>query len=125
MNDSQDDSFTHLLERLEAFEERAGVRLEALYAHIRHDHAISVKGKDVAYGIQVNGELHPRGGTSLERIVTINADAYDRLGRLVGTAKDYFNPKQFFGYQTFSMRVGNVPFHQISKIRIYPIRVGE
>jgi hypothetical protein len=124
MSDSQDDSLTHLLERLEAFEERAGVRLEALYATAEHSTGWTINGKWVSAGIQVNGELHPRDGTSLGQIVTVKADAYDKLGRLVGTAKDYFNPKQFFGYQTFSMRVGEVPFHQISKIRIYPIRVG-
>ena len=60
---------THLIERLEAFEERVGVRLEALFAHIDE------------YGdLTVRGEVHPREGATIKENIIVEMGAYDSLG---------------------------------------------
>lgn len=110
---------THILERLEAFEDRAGVRLSALYAKLDGNSGWTINGKFES-GIRINGELHPREGTNLTKSLKLVADAYDESGRLICTTSDHFNQETFFGFETFSLLVGGVPTKQITKIRIYP-----
>jgi hypothetical protein len=112
---------TDLIERLEAFEERAGVRIEALYAAFMAGSGTQVRG--VFYnGIAVNGEVHPREGVNLPHPVTITADAYDCQGRLVQSANFTLEPAKFFGYETFSLGL-YCGAAQVAKIRVYP-KVG-
>jgi hypothetical protein len=111
---------TRLLERLEAFEDRAGVRLDALYAVLDGGRVWRVGNIDYPC-VRVNGELHPHDGVSLAESVTIIADAYDVDGRLVRREATLpFDPKSFFGYETFSLEVVCGPIKRIAKIRIYP-----
>lgn len=111
---------TKKLERLEAFEERLGVRLEALYATISESSGYTV---DDAFlpGICVTGELHPKDGTTIAQRVKIVADAYDAEGRVICTSGiSCSDPETFFGYETFEVLVGGIPAEQIKKIRVYP-----
>jgi hypothetical protein len=111
---------THLIERLEAFEDRAGVRLDALYAKLDGNTVWKIDGKDEP-GIRINGEIHPREGTSLKQSVTLFAEGYDGLGRLFCTKSSQpFLPQTFFGYETFSLVVGGIPAKDVVKIRLYP-----
>ncbi len=113
---------TRILERLEVFEERTGVRLDALYAKPDGNSGWTING-NFESGIRINGEVHPREGTSLTKSLKVVADAYDDLGRLICTTDHFFNAETFFGFATFSLLVGGVPTKQITKIRIYP-KVG-
>ena len=98
---------THLIERLEAFEERMGVRLEALFAYI-----------EIGY-LSVNGEVHPRDGTTIQQDVEVHVDAYDSSGRLVATTQATLSADVFFGFEAFHTMVG-LPIRELSKIRVYP-----
>jgi hypothetical protein len=114
MNPKND--LTQLIERLEAFEERCGVRLEALFASIDPSEEISVGGN---LQITVNGELHPRAGPQLHKNITLVFDTYDKNARLVATDVKVFITDGFYGFETFSNNIYS-PISQISKIRVYP-----
>lgn len=111
------------LERLEAFEERAGVKLEALFARLDHQHGWTVKDKRYP-SIKVNLQVHPVEGNSLKSSISIVADGYDASGRLVSTTSGLINKDSFFGFETLSLAVDGVPAEQISKIRVYPKILG-
>jgi hypothetical protein len=105
---------THLIERLEAFEDRSGVSLEGLYADINSD---TYRGN--FYSLDINGELHPREGTELDQDIELVATAYDTSGRVIGVGKDYFKSESFFGFEAFSLSIliNGIP---AAKVRVYP-----
>ncbi len=100
---------SHLVERLEAFEDRLGVSLEGLYA-----------AQDTEYGyLNVNGELHPREGTELDDDLDIVVTLYDASGRVIGVATEWIDSERFFGFEAFSVRLRDVVTPP-AKVRIYP-----
>ncbi len=106
---------THLIERLEAFEERMGVRLEALFADWDKNYT-----PPTSY-VKLRGELYPREGNIIEQRISVVVDVYDAAGRLVGHSDNSFDPEKFFGFETFeSYNRFEVPKLKISKIRVYP-----
>jgi hypothetical protein len=108
-NEVVEGDVTHLIERLEAFEERVGVRLEALFAHF-----------EVISGyLTVNGEVHPREGTIIKQNITVHVDAYDSSGRLVAKSHTSLLADDFFGFAAFQELV-KLPIYELSKIRVYP-----
>jgi hypothetical protein len=100
---------THLIERLEAFEERVGVRLEALFAYIRPD----------IDWLQVNGELHPREGATLKENIAVHVAAYDSSGRLVAKSQATLLADEFFRFEALETSA-QLPIRGLSKIRVYP-----
>jgi hypothetical protein len=58
---------THLIERLELFEERLGIRLEGLYAQISDD----------CRWVTVTGEVHALEGMKLNQNIKIVGAVYD------------------------------------------------
>jgi hypothetical protein len=106
MNPQHD--LTHLVERLEAFEERLRVRIEAVYAR-----------RDLAY-IQINFELHPHDGVQLAQNTEIVADIYDSARRLIGRATWTFLASKFHGFESFNLRVFVGDDGEVFKIRLYP-----
>ena len=107
---------THLIERLEAFEERMGVRLEALFAHSNN------KGyTPPGTYLKICGELHPREGSAIQQKISLVVDVYDDVGRLVGGNSRSFSPEDFFGFETFEINTHlEASKLKISKIRLYP-----
>jgi hypothetical protein len=114
---------THLIERLEAFEERAEVTLDALFARIANPTTgcfLNGNSKLVP-GVEVNGELHPREGVRIKQKMMVLADTYDSSGRLTFTCAAHFLPDVFYGYETFTILTGGgAALAQIAKIRVYP-----
>jgi hypothetical protein len=104
---------TQLIERLEAFEERCEIRLEALFA-------IMVNYDDGDYRVGVNGELHPNEGTNLKQEITLRVDVYDKAGRLIARGDEQFLREDFFGFRTFSIDAMVRTTEKPSKIRVYP-----
>ena len=101
---------SHLIERLEAFEDRLGVSLEGLYA-----------AQDTEYGqLEVNGELHPREGTEIDQDLEVVATLYDSAGRVIGVTSERIYSDRFFGFEAFSAYFGEVSDPPVAKIRIYP-----
>jgi hypothetical protein len=99
---------THLIERLEAFEEQLGVSFEGLYAVIVEDNYI-----------KVNGELILIKGSQLSQNIKIQLSAYDLIGRVIATTDHIVLKGRFLGLDTFSGYL-ECPSADISKIRIYP-----
>ena len=81
---------TSLIERLEAFEDRMGVRLESVGAKVED------MGGDSVY-LKVSGELHPQSGTELRQDVELVIAAYDTSSKIVGTGSRRFGAEGFFG----------------------------
>lgn len=111
---------TEKLERLEVFEDRLGVRIDALYAKIDEGRIYRLHGREFP-GICVTGEVHAACGTALPQRIKIIVDAYDAHGRLIctnGTGCIY--PETFFGYESFEVNVGGTHPQLIKKLRIYP-----
>ncbi|MBU6401188.1 MAG: hypothetical protein KGS61_12795 [Verrucomicrobia bacterium] len=105
-----DSDVTQLIERLEAFEERVGVRLEALYAHFDSDGYLN---------LTVNGEVHPREGTTIKQDIVVHVGACDTSGRLVAKSETWLMADEFFGFATFQVEE-HLPIHELSKIRVCP-----
>lgn len=100
---------SHLVERLEAFEDRLGISLEGLYA-----------AQDTEYGyLNVNGELHPREGTEIHGDLDIVVTLYDASGRVIGVATEWIDSENFFGFEAFSVRFRDIATAP-AKVRIYP-----
>jgi len=101
---------SHLVERLEAFEDRLGVSLQGLFASL-----------DTEYGdMNVNGELHAREGTELGQDIEIVVTLYDSAGRVVGVTSEYMDSDRFFGFEAFSARFREASDPPVAKIRVYP-----
>lgn len=102
---------TNLVERLELFEDRLDVRIEAVYAYSEQ-----IGGNCYVY---VNGELHPRGGAQLSQDIIVNVDFLDPAGRVLAATAQGFSSESFYGFETFSLCV-NVGGADVSKVRLYP-----
>ena len=105
---------THLIERLELFEERLGVRLEALSARIQ-----LMDRSAGSYYLNVYGELHPEHGTTLRENIDLVVSAYDPSGRVIGLGHTYFVTGKFFGFEAFNAYCwchGEFP----AKVVLYP-----
>lgn len=113
MNESSnhEDDITHLIERMEAFEERLGVRLEALFA---------IKGwGDELEAVSITGELHPKEGFHLEHDLKIVLDIVDSAGRVVVIEEHCVCKNEFYGFESFQISA-YVAHTRISKLRLYP-----
>lgn len=104
---------TSLVQRLDAFEERLGVRIEALSAFESKD-----KYDDDA-DITIRGELHSVSGTSLEHDIKLEISVYDAEGRIVQTGRDYIDSESFFGFHTFEISCDVTP-GATKKLRLIP-----
>ncbi len=102
---------SQLLERLERFEERLSVRLDALYAH----------RDSIDCYVHAYGELHSLSGDSLLQDVELVLGAYSSAGLLIARGSSAIRRAQFFMFQTFAL---SAIFHgdsfALSRIRIYP-----
>ena len=103
-----DKDITNLIQQLEAFEERLGVRIEAVSAFADDDDSITVRG-----------ELHCTDGTTLAKDVTIQLSVYDTAGRVIGTSQDYVDAESFFGFHTFEITCYDNS-RAATKLRLFP-----
>ncbi len=106
---------TDLIERNRAFEDRVGVRLDALYC--------SVEGPDDDGDLllHLNGEMHAVSGTTIESDVDLVMSLYDERGRLVETESDYVPEDGFFGFHTFSFSA-YLKKGPPARVRLFPKR---
>ena len=86
-------NMTHLIERLEVFEERAGVRLDA-----PGPTQTRLRQTRVVVSLYVMGELHPRDGTTLENDVDVAITVYDSDGKILRNNAERFAADEFFGF---------------------------
>src|ERR1039458_9695112 len=101
-NEIVEGDVTHLIERLEAFEERMGVRLDGLVAKLEEGY------------LTVNFELHSRDGNQIKEDTKVVIAVYDSAGRLIARGTNQSYAAVFFGFEAFSETI-RVP-GQITKI---------
>lgn len=105
---------TSLIERLDFFEDRLEVTLDALFAEFTQ-----YEGDDDGT-LRVNGELRPRDGSRLKQNVTIIVDVNDLKGRLISRLESpTYWMSSFIGFATFSILDNHISC-EIAKLRIYP-----
>lgn len=102
---------TDLIERLDQFEERCGVRLEALSAFLDDECAIGT------FGLIVCGELWARKGHRLSHDVEVSIVAYDAQSRVVGKGHQEIESHRFNSFEAFEI-YATVPVRTLSKIRV-------
>lgn len=102
---------TEKIEQLEAFEEKAGLRLAALFAglltHVEKD-------------LFIHGEIVGENAIPVEKGFVVNVSVHDSSGRVVGVGAWRKGPNQFRGFTTFSVRIFALPSSNLSRIRVYP-----
>lgn len=103
---------TNNIERLEVFEDRMGVRLEALYCSQERD-------DDGDYWLSLSGEIHCSEGTQLKSDTSLALAAYDESGRVIKTSATYFMQEEFFGFDVFSF-FESLNDSRASRIRVFP-----
>lgn len=101
------------IQRLEAFEERLGVRLEAISAFLYPESDYEEEH------VVVRGELHAAEGTELRCCINVFATAYDTQGRVIQSEDVWFNDEKFFGFEVFEIRL-DVAGPDVGKIRLFP-----
>lgn len=104
---------TSLVQRLDAFEERLGVRIEALSAFESNEEY------EDEVDIKVRGELHSTSGTNLEDDINLELSVYDSEGRVISTGSDWIEAESFFGFHTFEI-VCYVTPGTVKKLRVIP-----
>jgi hypothetical protein len=96
------------VERVEAFEERLGVRLESLFvAKTSNDY------------VSIHGELHTNEDLKISQDIELICSVYNTSGSVVGVEKMNISSKSFLCFETFSCFVNKCP-KDASKVRIYP-----
>ena len=79
---------THLIERLDVFEERMRVHFASLFARASQE--------EWGAAVSVNGEVHPADGGGLGEDIEVVADILDCGGRLIARHTKDFSCKKFF-----------------------------
>lgn len=103
---------TSLLERLEAFEDRLGVRLESLSAEL------NVIDDESIY-LTVRGEFHPISGATLSQNIALVVAVYDSASRVVATGSQIFCESDFFGFEVFEVLI-HLTEEKLTRVRIHP-----
>lgn len=101
---------TSKIDKLDLFEERAGVRLEAMSALIEDE------GN---FWLEVYGEIHAYDGNKLNNDVQLTLSIYDSRGRMIAMDTEKFFAENFFGFEPFEF-LNELHTLEISKIRVIP-----
>jgi hypothetical protein len=111
----KDGDITYMIERLDALEEREGVRFEALSARILPG---KINGVPL---LQVCGEMHARDGLEITHEIKVVITVYDPEGKILEIYPSWFKPEKFYGFAAFSNLFVSIA-NRIGKIRVYPQR---
>jgi hypothetical protein len=110
MNDILAKSLLNKIERLEAFEERLGVRFENI--------SVKVESND---SFRVFFELYSNSGTNLDEHVFIEFVVYDNDGQILKVLTHVANKDDFFAFQIFQFACWEDSIiDKVGKIRIFP-----
>ena len=113
-NPAEDGDITHLIERLDALEEREGVRFESVYA-------LFFNGSDGCPWLRVCGEIHARDGLEIAHQLKVAVTAYDAKGRILNAGMSWITaPEKFYGFEAFVIQLNTIG--SIAKVRLYPQR---
>ena len=105
---------TDQIERIEAFEEKFGVKFEGLYA------AFGEEDEDGAVHVVVRGEAHARSKNSkIDQNLDVVVAVYDEKGRVIGKSDHFLSDDTFFGFEVFEIDLYN-GYRAPARIRLYP-----
>lgn len=111
----EDEDITHLIERLDALEDREGIRFESLWALFFID-------PNGPHFVRICGEVHPHEGLEITHHLKVAATLYDSKARVLNTASHYLSaPEKFYGFEAFQIDL-NAASGPVTKIRLYPQR---
>ena len=113
LNESNSKDVKRIVERLDAFEEQVGVRLEGVTAFQ------SKKKHNGEVSVSVRGELHLVKGTSLADDIDVEMIIYDAERRVVAKDNKFIGSKSFIGFQAFQTSCRVAP-ELVKKIRLVP-----
>jgi hypothetical protein len=112
MKEILEKSLLQKIERLEAFEERMGVRLEKF--------SINYDGN---YWLKIYLEAHPITGNEIKEDITLECVIYSTEGNILEMDNNTLYQEDFFGFEVVKFSFGdNELADRIGKIRIYPKR---
>ena len=104
---------TPTIERLEAFEKRAGVRVDAMSGFLTEP------DDDGEQRLNVRGELHLTDGATLDQSLLLELSVFDEQGRVIETTSDVIDEETFYSFHTFDFSV-YLPAHVFVRARIVP-----
>ena len=110
---------TDRIERLEAYEERCGMRFEALSAFVE-----ATWGRDPSehgWAVTVSGEVHATNGERLPRPIRVTAALYDAKGRVAWRFAVDIGSGTFFLLEPFRLEQDWLPVGDYSRILVYPV----
>jgi len=103
---------TSRIVRLDAFEERVGVRLEGVTAEL-------IEGSDSTF-VKVFGELYPLEGASLSTDIQIYVSLHGENGQVLAVESDNHSCEEFFGFAPFSIILSPRHGAAITSVKVYP-----
>ena len=110
MNEVLKKSLLKKIERLEAFEERAGIRFENI--------SIKIESPEIVW---VYFEAHSNKGHTIDETIEIEHTIYDSDNHIIDTGYDLLLSSSFFGFEIISFYINDDDVvNRIHKIRIYP-----
>ncbi len=104
---------TSLVQRVEAFEARFGVRIQGLSAFETKEHY------SADHNLIVCGEIHSVNGSELARDIEIQIAVLDEKGRVITTETEYLDAEKFFSFHTFEIHCA-IPPKMLARVRIVP-----
>lgn len=99
---------SHAIERLEAFEDRTGVKIEGLYAYLDDDGDVTV-----------NGEIHARNGGNLRESIDLVVVGYDEAGRVLDSQTYWIDADRFLSFEPFKIILFTKD-PSVSRVRVFP-----
>ena len=117
---------SHLIERLEAFEERLGLSLQGLFAYRYNAYCTWQEHGKVISGdlpqLTLSGEVVAAEKPAFGSGFCVVGVAYDSFERVVGTRSEGFDAAFFLGFGVFSITIQILgEAAELSRIRVYPI----
>lgn len=107
-------NITSCIERIESFEDKLGISLDALRAVVSDEGDCSGE-----YRLQITGELMSTSGGELECPLSLVYAVYDDSGSIIDTNDRYFNDDDFMGFEIFDFTT-YLESNNIQKIRLFP-----
>jgi hypothetical protein len=99
------------VERVEAFEERLGVKFESLFVAKTSNNYVSI-----------NGEIHTNEDLKITQDIELVFSVYNASNSVVGVKKMNISSKSFLCFETFSCFIDKCP-EDVIKVRIYPKQI--
>jgi hypothetical protein len=109
---------TASIERLEAYEDNAGIRFEGLSAIAEPSYGDAVAN---GWDISIRGEVHAAEGEQLPHSIEVKAAVYDTKGRVVDTLHVQIDETEFFVLEPFSLAKSGVPMRTFSRVLVYAV----